>query len=231
MTAILEARQLWKTYSSGRGVSLDAVAEVSLEVARGSFVLLNGHSGSGKTTLLAMLGGLERPSRGQVSFAGRDLAVCSGAELSRLRRRMGFIFQDFALIPGLPVWENVTYPLIPRGVTAAARRRVAETWLDRVGLADRMASRARELSGGEQQRVAVARALAGRPEVILADEPTSNLDDVAALVVATQLDWARSQGVTVVVSSHAPRLAGLPTCRYEMRAGRLLPLSAGAEGL
>src|SRR5207244_7495097 len=139
-------------------------------IAPGSFTVLLGASGSGKTTLLALLGALERQTRGKVLFEGKDLGECSDVELARIRRRMGFIFQDFALIPNLSVEENITYPLIPRGVSRADRRRRAGDLLTRFGMADTAAGRARELSGGEAQRVAIARALAGQPEVILADE-------------------------------------------------------------
>src|SRR2546425_5347482 len=174
---ILEVQQLCKFYGSGTAAEVRALEDVSLAVPPGAFVVLTGPSGSGKTTLLALLGGLERPTRGRVFFAGRDLGDCSDVELARIRRRVGFIFQDFALIGGLPVWENITYPLIPRGVSRRQRWQRAQELLSRFGLSDKLSRRPRELSGGEQQRVSVARALAGQPEVLLADEPTSNLDD------------------------------------------------------
>src|SRR5690349_13837168 len=138
--SILGTRQVCKSYRAG-AAAVRALEDVSLEVPAGSFTLLTGPSGSGKTTLLALLGGLERPTRGQVLFAGRDLVVCSDVELARLRRRLGFVFQDFALIPGLPVWENVTYPLIPRGASAAERYRLARDLLGNFGLGDRLAAR------------------------------------------------------------------------------------------
>jgi putative ABC transport system ATP-binding protein len=219
--SILEARQLCKFYRAGRAAEVRALEDVSLDVPAGSFTLLTGPSGSGKTTLLALLGGLERPTRGQVVFAGRDLSGCSDTELARLRRRLGFVFQDFALIAGLPVWENITYPLIPRGVSGTERYRLARDLLTRFGLADRLAARPRELSGGEQQRVAVARALAGRPEVVLADEPTSNLDEAAGAAVIALLRQAHAEGTTVVASSHDPRLAAVATRVCQLEAGRL----------
>jgi putative ABC transport system ATP-binding protein len=218
---ILEARQLCKFYRAGSTAEVRALDDVSLEVPAGSFTLLTGPSGSGKTTLLALLGGLERPTRGQVVFAGRDLGGCSDVELARLRRRLGFVFQDFALIPGLPVWENLTYPLIPRGLARAERFRLAQELLTRFGLADKLAARPRELSGGEQQRVAIARALAGRPEVLLADEPTSNLDEEAGRAVIDLLRQAHGEGKTVVVSSHDARLAAVATRVCGLKAGRL----------
>jgi putative ABC transport system ATP-binding protein len=226
--SILEVRHLCKFYRAGSRVEVRALEDVSLEIPAGAFVLLSGPSGSGKTTLLALLGGLERPSSGQALFAGRDLAGCSDVELARLRRRMGFVFQDFALIPNLPAWENITYPLIPRAVPRAERGRLAGEWLSRLGLGDRLAARPRELSGGEQQRVAVARALAGRPEVVLADEPTSNLDEESGQAVIGLLQQAHAEGKTVVASSHDPRLAALATRVYELKAGRL---RAAGEGM
>jgi putative ABC transport system ATP-binding protein len=219
--SILEARQLCKFYRAGSTAEVRALQDVSLEVPAGSFTLLTGPSGSGKTTLLALLGGLERPTRGQVLFAGRDLSACSDVELARLRRRMGFVFQDFALVPGLPAWENVTYPLIPRGVSRAERFRRARELLGGFGLADKLAARPPELSGGEQQRVAVARALAGRPEVLLADEPTSNLDEESGRAVVDLLRQAHGEGTTVVVSSHDPRLVAVAARVCELGAGRL----------
>lgn len=220
----LEARQLVKTYRTGGAGEVRALDDVSLAVPGGSFTLLSGPSGSGKTTLLAILGGLERPSRGEVLFAGRDLARCSDTELARCRRRMGFVFQDFALIPGLPVWENITYPLIPRGVGRRERRRRADDLLARFGLSGRGSAKPRELSGGEQQRVALARALAGRPELLLADEPTSNLDPAAGRIVIEAFAELVRDGVTVVVASHDSALIPLAERICEMEGGRLRPL-------
>src|SRR5437763_4737322 len=127
---MFEARQLSKTYRTG-SAEVRALTDLALTTPDGAFALLVGPSGSGKSTLLSLLGGLERPTRGQVLFAGRELSACSGGELARLRRRIGFIFQDFALVPGLPVWENITYPLIPRGVSRARRFGLAQEILAR----------------------------------------------------------------------------------------------------
>src|SRR5262249_36782695 len=135
--------------------------------------------------------------------------------------RMGFVFQDFALIPGLPVWENITYPLIPRGRLRSERYRIAGEMLTRFGLSGKMAARPRELSGGEQQRVAGARALVGRPDVVLADEPTSTLDDESAMAVIALLHQVHSGGTTVVAASHDPRLARLASRVGTLAAGRL----------
>ena len=181
MPPLLEARNLTKIHRPGTSAEVRAVVDVSLCVAAGACVVITGASGSGKTTLLTLLGVLERPTRGEVLFRGRDLRSDSDSELTRVRRQMGFVFQDFSLIPSLPVWENVTYPLIPRGKSRRERRTLAQSLLDQLGMPDKLNERPQELSGGEQQRVAIARALAGRPDVILADEPTSNLDFAAEI--------------------------------------------------
>ena len=219
---ILETRNACKYFRRGTAQEVRALDGVSVAIARGSFTVLTGPSGSGKTTLLALLGALERPSSGQVLFRGRDLSGCSDVELSRTRRRMGFVFQDFSLIPGLSVGENITYPLIPRGVRPAARRVRAELLLDRLGLKDRLRACPRELSGGEQQRVALARALAGQPDVILADEPVSNLDPDASRIVLAMLQEIRAEGGTILLTAHDPHLLGLATCVHTLAAGKLI---------
>jgi putative ABC transport system ATP-binding protein len=218
----LEARQLCKVYRPGAPGEVRALAGVSLAVEAGSFTVLTGPSGSGKTTLLSLLGCLERPTTGQVFFGGRDLSGCSDVALAATRRRMGFVFQDFALIPGLPAWENMTYHLIPRGVARGERRRLAAEWLARFGLTGRLGARPREMSGGEQQRLALARALVGEPEVVLADEPTSNLDEAAGDAVIALLRDAHAAGRTLVVSSHDARLAALATRRCRLQGGVLV---------
>jgi ABC-type lipoprotein export system ATPase subunit len=219
--ALLEARQVCKYFREGSAAEVRALQDVSVSIAPGSLAVLTGPSGSGKTTLLALLGALERPSRGQVLFAGRDLSGCSDVELARIRRRMGFIFQNFALIPNLPVWENITYPLIPRGVSRAQRYKRARALLAHFGMPDKLVRRPKELSGGEQQRVAVARALAGQPEVLLADEPTSNLDRAASQVLVSVLQEMHQEGKTLLVSTHDPQVIALATRVYELEGGRL----------
>jgi putative ABC transport system ATP-binding protein len=230
MTALLEARAVCRAYRAGPREQVRAVDGVTLEVERGGFTLLTGPSGSGKTTLLALLGALERATGGQVLFEGKDLGECSDAELARVRRRMGFVFQDFALIPTLTAAENVVYPLIPRGVPREERDRRARELLARLGMAERLTARARTLSGGEQQRVAIARALAGRPEVVLADEPTSNLDPETARTLLRLFEEVRAGGGTVVLSSHDPAVVALATRVYELDRGRLKAARDGATG-
>jgi putative ABC transport system ATP-binding protein len=217
---LFETRGLCKYYRAGTRNEVRALDGLSLGVERGSLTLVAGPSGSGKTTLLALLGALDRPTRGQVLFEDRDLGGCSDVELARVRRRFGFIFQDFALIPNLSAADNVTYPLIPRGVPPAERRRRARELLGRFGLEGKLSVRARDLSGGEQQRVAVARALAGRPEVVLADEPTSNLDPDGGRLLLDVLAGLHAEGKTVLLASHDPRATALATCLHALAGGR-----------
>jgi len=217
----LEAKQLCKFYREGTKDEVRALDEVSLAVSLGSFVTFTGASGSGKSTLLALLGALDRPTRGQVFFAGQDLSRCSDVALVRVRRRMGFIFQSFSLIPRLPLWENVTYPLIPRGIRARERHRRAVLLLTSLGLEAKVLALPEELSGGEQQRAAIARALAGEPEVLIADEPTSNLDRAAAENLIQLFQQIHAQGKTILVSSHDPRIIACADTVYELEKGRL----------
>ena len=225
MSALLEARSLTKIHRPGTRSEVRALQGVSLSVAAGNCVAFTGPSGSGKTTLLALLGILERPTHGQVLFHGRDLRSDSDSELTRNRRKMGFIFQDFALIPSLPVWENITYPLIPRGVLRRDRLKQAQSLLDQLGMPDKVNERPHELSGGEQQRVAIARALAGCPEVILADEPTSNLDTASGDEVISILRNTHAAGTTLILSSHDPRVLAIAETVFQLSSGRLVPFS------
>jgi putative ABC transport system ATP-binding protein len=218
---LFETRGLCKHYRRGTRALVRALDDVSLAIAQGSFTVLAGPSGSGKTTLLCLLGALERPTRGQVLFEGRGLGPLSDVALARVRRRIGFVFQDFSLIPALPVWENVTYPLIPRGVPRRQRLQRAQELLARFQLQDRLNALPRELSGGEQQRVAVARALAGAPQVILADEPTSNLDRQSGTILLGLLSTFHEEGKTVVISSHDPAVLELATTTLVLDAGKL----------
>jgi putative ABC transport system ATP-binding protein len=221
VTVLFETQKLCKYYRQGTRTEMRALHDVCLSIDGGSFAVLVGPSGSGKTTLLALLGALDRPTRGQILFGGRDLTPLSDVELTRFRRRIGFVFQDFALIPGLPAWENVTYPLIPRGVPRRQRLQIAHTLLEQLGLQNRMQALPRELSTGEQQRVAVARALAGQPEVVLADEPTASLDRQAGDALLALLRQIHQHGTTVIVGSHDPAVRALATAVYELHEGQL----------
>jgi putative ABC transport system ATP-binding protein len=221
--SLFETHGLSRYFRPGTRAEVRALDDVSVTVARGSFTVLTGPSGSGKTTLLALLGALDRPTKGRVVFDGRDVGPLSDVELTRVRRRVGFVFQDFPSLAGLPVWENVTYPLIPRGVPRRERYRLADGLLARLGLADKLLARTQELSGGEQQRVGLARALVGDPDVVLADEPTSNLDAESAGAVLDQLRAVHQAGKTVVAASHDPAVLALATAAHHLRAGRLGP--------
>jgi ABC-type lipoprotein export system ATPase subunit len=185
-----------------------ALAGVSLEIAAGEFVAILGTSGSGKSTLLNLFGGLDRPTAGEVRFEGQSLAPLSAPALARHRlRHVGMVFQSFNLIATMSAWENVALALAFAGVKRAERRRRAEALLARVGLAARAAHRPAELSGGEQQRVAMARALANEPRALLADEPTGNLDSTHAAEILGLLKAMQGAGKTVVLVTHDQDLA------------------------
>jgi putative ABC transport system ATP-binding protein len=217
---LFETQSLSRYYRAGSRFEVRALDDVSLAIERGSILVAVGPSGSGKTTLLALLAALERPTRGKILFDGHDLGECSGAELARTRRRMGFIFQDFSLIPNLSAEENITYPLIPRLVPREERRRRARDLLARFGMEGKLNARARELSGGEQQRVAIARALAGEPEVVIADEPTSNLDRQSTETLLAAFRALHAERKTVILSSHDPQVIALATSVCELEGGK-----------
>ncbi len=220
MTPFFEARDAARWFHAGTPAEVRALDGVTLEVPRGAFVLLEGPSGSGKTTLLALLGTLERPTRGTVLVDGADEAGLSEAGRSRVRRRIGFAFPGGPMIPRLPLWENVTLGLVPLGAGAAERREIARGILARLGMEPRLRAPAEELSTGEIQRAALARALAGRPEALLVDEPLSNLDAAAAGLVVEALAAFRSAGGTAVVASHATAPFPFADAGIRLEAGR-----------
>ena len=203
--SLLLARGLERVFESG-GQTVRALRGVDVAVYPGDRLALMGRSGSGKTTLLNILGGLDRPTSGSVLFQQHDLGSLSEAQLTRLRRTdMGFVFQSFGLIPLFSAYENVELALRIAGAHAGERDRRAKECLELVGLAHRMKHRPHEMSGGEQQRVAIARAIANRPRLVLADEPTGELDSVnAAAVFALLRDIALRDGAAVVVATHDP---------------------------
>ena len=201
-----------------------ALSGVSLRVARGEFVALAGPSGSGKTTLLNLVGGIDAPTSGRIEIDGRDLHDLAPKERADFRlTKVGFVFQQFSLVPVLTASENVELPLLFRkGLAAGDRKRFVGAALARVGLADKSARRPAELSGGEQQRVAVARAVAGNPEIVLADEPTANLDQAnGAAVVALLRELNRERGTTFLYATHDPELVRLAGRVVTLRDGRL----------
>jgi len=224
---LFELRGVSKRFLRG-GTVIHAVDSVDLELTAGEFVALEGPSGSGKTTLLQLLGALDRPDEGQIFFEDRDLRGLGDGELARLRlRAFGFVFQQFNLIPTLSALENVEAALAPGGLRGHALRERAARLLDEVGLAERVTHLPSHLSGGEQQRVAIARALANEPRVILADEPTGNLDTkTGADVIEVLAGLAQRHGTTIVVATHDASLAARAPHRVTMRDGRTVESAA-----
>lgn len=220
-------RDVSKTYELGNR-EVHAVQDVSLTIASGEFVAIAGPSGSGKTTLLQLLGALDRPTSGEILFEGRDVARLRDGELGKLRlHAFGFVFQQFNLIPTLTAAQNVEIALAPVGARADGRRATVTRLLDSVGLSARADHVPGRLSGGEQQRVAIARALANEPHVLLADEPTGNLDSTAgAEIMDLLLSLSGDGGRTVIVVTHDAEIAGRAERVLRMHDGRLLPLGA-----
>jgi putative ABC transport system ATP-binding protein len=212
-----------KVFSKG-GTEVRAVDNVSLSIAAGEFVALEGPSGSGKTTLLQLLGALDRPSNGNVFFEGRDLATLRDNELAELRlRAFGFVFQHFNLIPTLTAVQNVEVALAPLGVPRGELRERSHGLLSEVGLDERASHLPSQLSGGEQQRVAIARALVVEPRVILADEPTGNLDTkTGSDVIDLLAGLAAQRGSTIIVATHDTTLAARAPRRLAMRDGSMV---------
>jgi putative ABC transport system ATP-binding protein len=223
MTAAVELCRVVKAYREGDRERV-VLREVDLTIAPGQVVVLLGRSGSGKSTLLNLVGGIDRPTAGVVRVDGVDLTALSESERTRLRRRrLGFVFQFFNLIPTLTVEENIRLPLELNGVDGAAGRARALAVLGEVGLGDRAASFPDRLSGGEQQRVAVARALVHDPALVLADEPTGNLDaESAGQVLAALTGLARRAGRTLLAASHSEDVAALADRVLTLAGGRLV---------
>ncbi len=199
---VIEVEEVWKTYKSGT-LEVDALRGVSFHIDSGEYVAIMGPSGSGKSTLMHILGCLDVPTSGTFLLAGEDVSDMSEDELAHVRnKRIGFVFQQFNLLASLSAWRNVELPLLYAGVERSERRTRALEALERVGLAERVDHRPGELSGGQQQRVAVARALVTDPALILADEPTGNLDSVSARDVMGLLDELHRSGRTIVLITH-----------------------------
>lgn len=207
METVIDIQNLYKIYNPGEN-EVRALNGVSLNIDKGEFVAIVGHSGSGKSTLMNMIGCLDVPTVGTYILNGTNVSSLNDDELSAIRNEMiGFIFQSFNLIQNLTAFENVELPLIYRGLPAHKRRDLAWAALDRVGLGERLNHRPNEMSGGQQQRVAVARAIAGSPPLILADEPTGNLDSKSGKAVFGIINELHREGNTIVLITHDDGLA------------------------
>ena len=218
---VVDAEHVSRVFPMRAG-PVTAVADVSLRIAPGDHLAIRGPSGCGKSTLLHMLGCVEAPSSGTLLFRGRDVATLSDRQRSLLRlRQIGFVFQRFFLLPMLTAWENVELPQSEAGVSKVERRRRTSELLDYVGLGARAGHRPSELSGGEMQRVAIARALANRPGLLLADEPTGELDGATGDQIAALLDGVNADGTALVIVTHDVALADRAARVLTMRDGRI----------
>ncbi|MEY2468897.1 MAG: putative transport system ATP-binding protein [Actinomycetota bacterium] len=215
-----------RIYKTGGG-DVRAVDGIDLSIAAGEFVAIEGPSGSGKSTLLQLIGGLEQASAGTVTLDGQDIGALGDTELTMLRNQaIGFVFQHFNLIPTLTALDNVAATLAPQGVKKEERRARSRAMLERIGLGDRVDHLPSRLSGGEQQRVAIARALINRPKVLLADEPTGNLDSATTDEVVDVLGSLTEDDVTVVLITHATEVAERAQRRVSLRDGKVISDSA-----
>jgi len=206
--ALIKLENVWKIYHLGK-VELEILKGINLEIAPGNFVVILGPSGSGKSTLLHIIGLLDIPTKGKVFFQNQDISKLSEDELAQIRgKRIGFIFQQFNLLQNLTSLENVMIPMIFQGVSEKERKNRAEFLLESVGLKERVTHRPFELSGGEQQRIAIARSLANNPEVIVADEPTGNLDSTTGRkIMETLINLHEKEQKTMIVVTHDPTIA------------------------
>jgi len=212
-----------KSYRAGR-INFIALEDIDLEITRGEFVALCGQSGSGKSTLLNLVGGIDHPTSGSVHFLGQELASMGDTDLSRLRaREIGFIFQFFNLLPVMSVFDNVAYPLMLLGKAKSQARHDVFAMLERVGLRDHWQKRPAELSGGQQQRVAIARALVKKPTLIVADEPTGNLDSETGLSILDLMKEINAESsTTLLVSTHSEFVKDRASRVVELKDGRVI---------
>jgi len=225
---IIECKDVTKIYHQGK-IEVPALRGITLSIEPGEFTVLAGSSGSGKTTLLNLIGALDKPTSGSIKLRGRELSKMSGHELAELRlREIGFVFQAYNLVPVLSAYENAEYVLLLQGIPAAERRKQVMEVLDKVGLKGLEKRLPAEFSGGQQQRVAVARAIAPKPTIVLADEPTANLDSkMGAELIELMHDLNQDYGVTFVFSSHDPKVIQRAARLIRLEDGRIIADEAG----
>jgi len=223
MESLIRLENVWKIYQLGK-MELTVLRGISLELAPGSFVSILGPSGSGKSTLLNMIGVLDVPTKGKVFLEGEDTSQLSEDELAQIRgRKIGFIFQQFNLLPNLNALENVMIPMLFQGVSQEKRKERAEFLLASVGLKERILHRPMELSGGEQQRIAIARSLANNPEVVIADEPTGNLDSTTGQkIMEILINFHKNEGKTIIVVTHDPHIADYSEKIINIKDGQIV---------
>lgn len=219
---MIRTEYLCKSYCHHSHYEVRAIYDININISQGSFVVFSGPSGSGKTTLLNIMGTLDSPTAGKVFMYGEEITAFSDIALARLRRKkIGFIFQNFHLIPKLTSWENVSYPLIPLGISLKERLERAKIFLEKMGIGDRLNHTPEELSGGQQQRVAIARALINNPEIIIADEPTSNIDDETSVQIREFLNELKARGVTILVATHDAMFEKVADVVFKIKNGRI----------
>ncbi|MDN5331511.1 MAG: putative transport system ATP-binding protein [Tepidanaerobacteraceae bacterium] len=222
MAPLIELKDIYKSYGKGKN-ELQILKGINLKIDEGEYVSIVGPSGSGKTTLMNIIGMIDVPTSGEYIFEGKPVSKLSEGELARIRnRKIGFVFQSFNLIPEMNALENVELPLIYAGVRPSERKRRSQELLSLMGLSDRLNHRPSELSGGQQQRVAIARALATDPPIILADEPTGNLDSKAGSEVIKILESLNGEGKTVILITHDREIASRARRRIEIRDGVII---------
>jgi len=230
MEELILIQDIYKVYKMD-SVETVALNGVSLNVNKGDFKAIMGPSGSGKSTLMHIIGCLDRPSSGKVLWEGKDVSTLSDDELAMIRnRRIGFVFQSFYLLPRYTALQNVELPLIYRGLTAKERREKARRLLELVGLGDRIDHRPTQLSGGQQQRVAVARALAVDPLILLADEPTGNLDSKSSHEIMDLITNLHNQGLSIVLVTHEYDIAGYANEIVKMADGKIIDIEKKSKG-
>jgi putative ABC transport system ATP-binding protein len=222
MKEVVKCENLWKIYNEGTRVEVQAIRGMNLEVKEKDFISLMGPSGSGKSTFMHLLGCLDTPTRGKIYVEGKDISKLSENELAKIRRKkIGFVFQTFNLIPSLSARENIELPMIFDGKNEEERKKRSDELLKKVGLKERANNKPPELSGGERQRVAIARALVNKPSLILADEPTGNLDSKTSKEIMEILNELNKEGATIIVITHDPKVAKFSKKTMHITDGKL----------